>query len=266
MSCSKTNTKDTKGTISISGFRVLRVLTTCVLMLNAGVLAPISGQTPPSADEIARSVVVGQAYPSGNVYVAGFIDDEPRPWPTRLVGVPMDPNRTGRITADFFRIVAQDSEEHYYFPQREADSFEDDVFATIDRAAVTDRNLARYRASTAPDRPVGFFGWDDRLNLVDISRSSDSRARPITAEERKQVAADRSLIPKDIECTTVPQFLDDAKVILTGSVSGTNLSIRLSKYSTPGCAGHLADVYVLDVIEPGRKSHRFEFRHYQGVL
>jgi hypothetical protein len=241
-------------------------LTTFVAILIAGALAPISGQAPPSAEEIARRVVVGQAYPSGNVYVAGFVEDEPRPWPTRIVGVPMDTNRTGRITADFFRIVAQDSEEQYYFPQREADAFEDDVFATIDRAAITDRNLARYRASSAPDRSVGFFGWDDHLNLVDISRSSASQVRPITAEERKQVAAARSSIPKDIECTTVPQFLDDAKIILTASVSATNLSIRLSKYSTPGCAGHLADIYVLDVVEQGREPRRFEFRHYQGLL
>ena len=239
---------------------------TCVAVLIGGVLAPMSGQAPPSADEIARSVVVGQAYPSGNVYVAGFIEDEPRPWPTRIVGLPMDVNRTGRITADFFRIVAQDSEEQYYFPQREADSFEEDVFATIDRAAITDRNLARYRAEKAPDRSVGFFGWDDQLDLVDISRRSAGQARPVTVDERQQVAADRGSIPKNIECTTVPQFLDDAKVILTARVATSRLSIRLSKYSTPGCAGHLADIYVLDVMEPGRDPRRYEFRHYQGVL
>ena len=218
-----------------------------------------------TADDIARNVVVGQAYSSGNVYVAGFIEDEPRAWPRRIAGVPLDADRTGRITADFFRIVAQDSEEHYYFPQREADSFEDDVFATIDRAAITDRNLARYRAAAPWDKPVSFFGWDDRLELVDVSRSRGQR-RPVTAAERKQVAADRSAVPKDIECTTVPQFLDDAKIILMANVANTKLSIRLSKYSTPGCGGHLADIYVLDVIEPGRDPRRFEFHHYQGLL
>jgi hypothetical protein len=219
-----------------------------------------------TAEEIARSVVIGQAYPSGNVYVAGFIEDEPRPWPRRLVGVPLNSDRTARITADFFRIVAQDSEEHYYFPQREADTFEDDVFATIDRAAITDRNLARYRASAPSDKSVSFFGWDDRLELVDVSHRTGGQARPVTAAERKKVAADRSRVPKDIECTTVPQFLDDAKIILTANVANTKLSVRLSKYSTPGCAGHLADIYVLDVLEPGRDPRRFEFLHYQGVL
>ena len=219
-----------------------------------------------TAEQIARSVVVGQAYPSGNVYVAGFIEDEPRPWPRRIVGVPLDSDRTGRITADYFRIVAQDSEEQYYFPQREADTFEDDVFATIDRMAIVDRNLARYRSSALSDKSVSFFGWDDRLEFIDVSHRSRGQARPVTAAERQQVAAARSKVPKDIECTTVPQFLDDAKIILTANVANTKLSIRLSKYSTPGCAGHLADIYVLDVIEPGRDPRRFEFLHYQGVL
>lgn len=251
----------------IKVLRVLRVSNACVTMPIACVIClPMSGQIPPAPEEIARSVVIGQAYPSGNVYVAGFIEDEPRPWPGRIVGVPFDAERTGRITADFFRIVAQDSEEQYYFPQRESDTFEDDIFATIDRAAISDRNLARYRAPAPSDRSVSFFAWDDRLALVDVSHRSRGQARPLTAAERKKVAADRSTVPKDSECTTVPHFLDDAKIILTANVASTKLSIRLSKYSNPGCAGHLADIYVLDVMEPGRDPRRFEFLHYQGLL
>ena len=230
-----------------------------------GAAGPVDARQ--TAEEIARSVVVGQAYVSGNVYVAGFIEDEPRPWPRRIVGVPLDADRTGRITADFFRIVAQDSEEHYYFPQRESDTFEADVFSTIDRAAITDRNLARYRAPTPSDKSVGFFGWDDRLMLTDVSFRDHGQSRPATARERDEIAADRKKsIPKDFECTTVPQFLDDAKIILSASVANTKTSIRVSKYSTPGCAGHLADIYILDVIEPGREPRRFEFLHYQGAL
>ena len=247
--------------------RVLRVSNAVATLSIACVLSlPVSGQAPPTAEDIARNVIVGQAYPSGNVYVAGFIEDEPRPWPRRIVGVPLDGDRTGRITADFFRIVAQDSEEHYWFPQREADSFGDDVFATIDHAAIEDRNLARYHASDRTAQPVAFFGWSDQVELTDVSHRSSGQPRPVTASERKEIAKDRGAIPKDVECTTAPQFLDDAKVILTASVARTNVSIRLSKYSTPGCAGHLADIYVLDVLAPGQEPRRFEFRHYQGVL
>ena len=219
-----------------------------------------------SAEDIALAMVIGQAYPSGNVYVGGFVDAEPRPWPGRIVGVPLDSNRTERLRADFYRIVAQDSEEHYWFPQREADTFEDDVFATLDRAAVSDRNLARYRASAHVDRPLSFFGWSGRLELLDVSHRNSGQPRPVTPAEREQVAADRKASAKASECTTVPQFLDDAKIVLTATLAKTKISIRLSKYSTPGCAGHLADFYILDVIEPGRDPRRFEFRHYQGLL
>ena len=219
-----------------------------------------------TADQIARAIVIGQAYMSGNVYVAGFVEEEPRSWPQRIVGVPLRAERIDRVTADFFRTVAQDSEEHYWFPRRESDTFEDDIFSTIDRAAISDRNLARYRASAAADKPIAFFGWSERLELVDVSRPSSARPRPVTAAERQEIAAERNKIPKDFECTTVPQYLDDAKVILTANIAGTKVSIRLSKYSTPGCAGHLADIYILDVIEPGREPRRFKFSHYQGLL
>lgn len=237
-----------------------------LLLVVTCLLPRVSAQTLPTAEEIARNVVIGQSYPSGNVYVAGFVDTEPRSWPRRIAGVPLNAGRAQRLTADFFRIVAQDSEEHYWFPQREADTFEDDVFATIDRAAIEDRNLARYRAPAPFDKPVGFFGWGGRLELADVRHAATEQERPLTAAERKQVSADRNAIPKDLECTTVPRFLDDAKVILTANVANTKLSLRLSKYSTPGCAGHLADIYVLDVLAPGEEPRRFEFRHYQGVL
>ncbi|MGH9220995.1 MAG: MmcQ/YjbR family DNA-binding protein, partial [Vicinamibacterales bacterium] len=237
-----------------------------IAIMVCGLALPANGQTEPTAEEIARSVVIGQAYPSGNVYVAGFIDTEPRSWPRRIAGVPLNAGRAQRITADFFRIVAQDSEEHYWFPQREADTFEDDVFATIDRAAIEDRNLARYRAPAPFDKAIGFFGWGERLELIDVRHAAADQLRPVTAAERKQVAANRSAIPKDFECTTVPRFLDDAKILLTAHVARTKFSIRLSKYSTPGCAGHLADIYVLDVLAPGEEPRRFEFLHYQGVL
>ena len=241
-----------------AGGVIVLIATTLGLSLN--------GQPRQTADDIARAVVIGQAYISGNVYVAGFVDTEPRSWPGRIVGVPLDASREGRLGADFFRTVAQDSEEHYWFPQREADAFTDDIFATIDRAAIEDRNLARYRAPVGPDRPVAFFGWSERLELSDISHRSSGQPRPVTAAERQQVAAERKASPKDVECTTVPQFLDDAKIILTAIVANTKLVIRLSKYSTPGCAGHLADIYVLDVVTPGEEPRRFEFRHYRGVL
>ena len=129
-----------------------------------------------------------------------------------------------------------------------------------------DRNLARYRAEDSVESSVAVFGWDAALPLADISFSEKGQPRPTTASERREIDADKKSLPKDFECTTVPQFLDSAKVILTAKVANSNLSIRLSRFITPGCAGHLSEIYVLDVLAPGQEPRRFEFRHYHGVI
>ena len=221
-----------------------------------------------TADQIARRIVIGQAYVSGNIYIAGFDPDEKRAWPRRLTLVPLQEASPRRLAADFFRTVTQDSEEQYYFPGREnaGDASAPDLFSTVDRAALEDRNLARYRADDSVESSVAVFGWDAGLPLADISFSENGQPRPTTASERREIDADKKSIPKDFECTTVPQFLDSAKVILTARVANASLSIRLSRFITPGCAGHLSETYVLDVIAPGQEPRRFEFRHYHGVI
>lgn len=221
-----------------------------------------------TADQIARAIVIGQAYVSGNVYVAGFDEDEKRSWPRRITLVPLQ--ETGPpLSADFFRTVTQDSEEQYYFPRRETvgDLSELDVFSTVDRAALEDRNLARYRMEQGVMSSVALFGWNTGLPLTDISYIDKGRPRPTTARERLAIDADKKSSPnKESDCTTVPQFLDAATVLLTAKLSNSNVTIRLSHYVTPGCAGHLSQIYVLDVLAPGQEPRRFEFRHYHGLI
>jgi hypothetical protein len=227
-----------------------------------------SGDARQSPEAIARAIVIGQMYASGNVYVAGFDENEKRAWPDRLNLVPLRSAATRPLFADFVRLVVQDSEEHYYFPQREdRDPSVPDVFSTIDRAALEDRNLARYRSTDLQNPPMSMFGWDERVDFTNISFRDHGQPRPTTPRERTEIAAEKlKAVPQDTECTTVPRFLDSATVILTANIAETMVAIRLSQYATPGCAGHLSDIYVLDVIAPGQEPHRFEFRHYQGVL
>jgi hypothetical protein len=227
-----------------------------------------SGDARQSPEAIARAIVIGQMYASGNVYVAGFDENEKRAWPDRLNLVPLRSAATRPLFADFVRLVVQDSEEHYYFPQREdRDPSVPDVFSTIDRAALEDRNLARYRSADLQNSPMSIVAWDERLGLTDISFRDRGQLRPTTARERAEIAVDqKQALPKDFECTTEPRFLDAATMILTAKVADSNVAIRLSEYATPGCAGHLSEIYVLDVIVPGQEPRRFEFRHYQGVL
>lgn len=237
-----------------------------VILLVAFPGVPAEAQGSPTAEHIARALVVGQAYVSGNVYVAGFIDDEPRPWPRRIEGVPLEESRREHVAADFSRMVAQDSEEHYYFPQREGDPADKDLFSTIDKAAVADRNLARYRAPVPVERSVSFLGLDSRFVLADVSYRDAGTARPLNEEDRQQIASEKASQLRDADCSTEPRYLDAAKIIVTAKIAKSSLSIRLSSYLNPGCAGHLSEVYVLDVWAEGGAPRRFEFRHYHGVL
>ena len=238
------------------------------LTLIASLVAAGSGDARQSREDIARRIVIGQMYVSGNVYVAGFDDDEKRSWPRQITLVPLHEAASQRWSADFFRTVTQDSEEQYYFPQRErtGDGSAEDIFSTVDNMALEDRNLARYRAEGSIASSAAVFGWDARVPLVDISFSGHGQPRPTTATERQEIEMAKKTVPKDIECTTVPRFLDAATVLLTAQIADSKVTIRLSNFATPGCAGHLSEIYVLDVLVPGQEPRRFEFRHYQGVI
>jgi hypothetical protein len=89
--------------------------------------------------------------------------------------------------------------------------------------------------------------------------------RPLTAAERVEIERERKPVRNNAECTTEPKFLDSARVMLT-AVAKPNATIRLSRFETPGCAGHLVAIYVLDVHERGRDPRRFLFRHFVGLL
>ena len=226
-----------------------------------------------SADDIARGIVIGQAYTSGNVYLGGFshpgAGDAQREWPKRVTVRALRTETSLPLAATFVRALPADSEELFTFPQREdgGSAGPDDLFSTIDSMMVTDPNIAMYRSSVKIAKPLAVFGWDEAVPITDVSFRNTGALRPITNAERVEIAeAKKTATPKDLECTTEPQFLDSAKVMVNARVGNSKTTIRLSTYANPGCAGHLSEVYVLDVIEPGQPPRRFEFRHYAGVL
>ena len=101
---------------------------------------------------------------------------------------------------------------------------EPDVFSTIDRMRrdriATSRGIARRRQCR---RRCRLSAWDDRLQLVDIEVFVQGPPRPLTARERDAVEADKKAIPKDPECTTVPQYLDAATLMLTAQLADAQI-------------------------------------------
>lgn len=232
-----------------------------------GAAMPLEAQL--TAEQIAQAIVIGQAYTSGNVYVGGFLGDvEQREWPQRITTVALRVPDTQPVSADFIRTLPPDSEEQFYFTRKEdgGSAGPDDLFSTIDSMVVTDPHLALYRAAGKRARPIAIFGWNEQLPVVDIRFRDVGRPRPVTEAERLEIAADRKTALPASECTTEPRFLDSAETMFTATIAKTSFRLRLSTYQNPGCAGHLAEIYVLDVLEPGRDPRRFRFSHYVGVL
>ena len=228
--------------------------------------AAVTLHAQPSEDDVARAIVVGQVYRSGEILVAGFIDDPSRAWPARINMTGLFEPRSQYIGGDLLgaptdedlaRLTAGDPNVDRD-PQRE-------IFSTIDRMDIVDRPLALYKSHFPNPSPLAVVGWETDFAIEDVSYQQRRQTRPLTAAERAQVQKERASQPKDVECTTVPRYLDAAGILLTARAPG-NRTIRLSSYETPGCLGHLATIYVLDVITPRREPRRYVFSHYTGLL
>jgi hypothetical protein len=215
------------------------------------------------AEAIARNIVIGQAYASGSIVVAGFVEDDARSWPQSITLARLFVSGGQHPSADFVRGLAQEHPES--FSGGGEIDLEENVFAAIDHLFL-DRPVALYQSRVTVAESTGVIGWSGMLGVRDVSSRNRGQLRPTTSRERDDIAAERRRLPKGIKCTTVPQWLDAAQILLTARIPSANAEIRLSSYQTPGCLGHLSTIYVLDVMTPGRESRRFEFRHYQGVL
>jgi hypothetical protein len=214
-------------------------------------------------EAIARGIVIGQAYESGSIVAAGFVEDNARSWPQNITLARLFVSGGQHPSADFVRVLTEEHPES--FSGGGDIDLEQNVFAAIDHIFV-DRPIALYQSRVTIAESTGVVGWSGTLGVRDVSYQNRGQLRPTTSRERDEIAAEKRRRPKGIECTTVPQWLDAAKILLTARVLNSNAAIRLSSYQNPGCLGHLSTIYVLDVLTPGREPRRFEFRHHQGVL
>lgn len=214
-------------------------------------------------DAIARDIVIGQAYASGNIVVAGFVPDETRTWPQTITLARLSPPAAQHPSADFVRPLRD--EHPVAFAGDGVPPPDQHLFAGIDNF-FDDRPIALYKARVTIAESISVIGWSGTRGIRDVSYQNRDQPRPTSDRERSAIAAEKRKLPKNIKCTTEPQWLDAAKIMLTVRLTGSPTTLRLSSYQDPGCSGHLSTIYVLDVITPGRDPRRFEFRHQQGVL
>ncbi len=85
---------------------------------------------------------------------------------------------------------------------------------------------------------------DSKLGLGNIKYAAPGTKRPLSAKE-KNLGAPATKSMED--CTTNPRTLADAQVLLLAKLKNIGHTVRISTYVDPGCYGHMAVHYILDV-------------------
>jgi hypothetical protein len=139
----------------------------------------------------------------------------------------------------------------------------DDFFdAMVDHCEAND-DVAVYRSSPSQSS-FKVLAFGSGVTLTEIRHVTG--LRPITPAEQQEVIREKQQPDKNAtECTTVPAFIDSATRLVEASMGG-GLTLRVSSYKDPGCAGHLATIYILDVLREANVLATFRIIQNQGVL
>jgi hypothetical protein len=141
-----------------------------------------------------------------------------------------------------------------------------DFFSSAFFHCEPNEGVAIYTSSHSSNVSFTVMAFNADLELSDLERLN-GRPRPLTADESAMVRQQKLEYESyESECTTIPRFLDSATSHVSAKVKGSDLSILISQYETPGCGGHLANVFILDVLKSGALLKKYELVQYQGAI
>jgi hypothetical protein len=227
-------------------------------------------------DRLKDQVFIGQVYPSGNVYVKPFSGNRARPKELSLLPLVIDRSSSKAAlvseTMPPAYIPAVEGMDDQHDPcgslaTKSLDlSFEylsDEFFDGMIDYCETNEEVAIYRISPSQfSYTVLGFNSDIALDNVRVVEGP----RPMSAAEEQQAAEVKRQTEKVVaDCTTVPAYIDSAARFLEVGI-GNGLTLRLSSYKNPGCAGHLSTIYLIDIIRANAVITTFHFVQNHGVL
>jgi hypothetical protein len=238
--------------------------------------------------ELASKIYIGMVYPSGNVYLKPF-SSAPRDqsiWSGSVIihPLPVENEYKPPIDNNFNKAVFIQEVENEYIPglegfddvhnkycgwryqklESETDRSIPDFFRTVLDYCEYEQGVSQYRVDKKGLGPSHIVAFEESLRPQSANLSAKGNKRPISKEEKKKVL---ELKKKDLtDCTTIPHFIDSAEQLLSIEFLNLEFDIRISYYSNAGCAGHLADIYVLDLIKDHKVESTFELDHYFGPI
>jgi hypothetical protein len=245
-------------------------------------------------EAFGQRIFIGQAYPSGNVYLKTF-SNSISSWPETLSLYSLGNVSAGRSSirrGTFDRMLVNRTEgetaRSVYIPAAEGmdpdhrfcgmgetirpnplnESVSKDFFQTVFDHCASNAGVVVYRTerSSYSVMVIGVAGVTSVTNPQVILEKS---LRPLMATEKQEVDRQKAESAKTagrLECSTIPAFLDAAVKIFEASMPEENLTFRVSAYEDPGCGGHLRAVYILDLVRAGQLLKKFELNQYQGAI
>ena len=249
-------------------------------------------------DDVMQSIFLGQVYPSGRLYLKGFVEREPQlaKWPKAVNAIPLakPTAETGStISANIMKMLKDKTVDHTLhvryipgfegmdpshdncgIPAKEAANpkykyLSADFYSAIMDHCESNNGIVIYQSPANNMYSYAVIAAAKPIELIEQKIMNTDSRRPLTKTEAKEVKALKRRTKAeqaDYECTTEPAYLDDAKQLFTAKIKGSGLHIRLSFYETPGCAGHLSSIYILDVLQEGKIVGTFELNQYQGAI
>jgi len=241
-----------------------------------------------------RRVFIGQAYPSGNVYLQSFYRKDgyqPR-WPKELLILPLGDTKSAlgktQIKASFVKVMKDGLEDDVaksiYIPGAEGmnDGHQSCGLGEIKKVAeqyqyISGDYFGALSDHCEPNEGVGIYhtasskysflvlGIDPGIAVADLKLLSGKR--PLAPADRQEIAKRKREDKKAAdECTGNPTYIDSATQIAEIGLAEGDLRLRISTYEDPGCGGRLSSIYILDVVRRNMVLRKFEADRYQGAL
>jgi hypothetical protein len=250
----------------------------------------------PDIHGLDKRIFIGQAYPSGNVYLECFRRkaDCQSSWPKEVSIFPLDDLTAalGKIQtkASFVKVMKDDLKDDtthsIYIPGAEGMDGDHD---SCGLGKIKREGQYRYVSEQARDyfnamsdhceanEGVGIYRFaaskysflvlaiDPEIAVAGLKLLSGKR--PLSPADRQVIAkVKRKLEKAAVECPTNPAYIDSAIQIAEITLAEGDLRLRLSAYEDPGCHGHLASIYILDVLHRDLVLRKFEIHRNQGLL
>ncbi len=226
----------------------------------------------PQENRIYSSIFIGQVYVSSGVYLIGVHKENTAvEWPKQLIMRASNRNDKFKDKNINFKEEINGAPQE---PSEEQTSYDpglrlDGFFETVFDMTIIDSPIGHYMSAEQETKSYPVVAFNPALKLDALNFNDAGKKRPLTSEESKKVKEDRAAATKnekENECTTGPSYLDEANQLWKAKLVDQDLTVRLSFYSDPGCAGHLVYIYVLDVLKDNQVQSTAEITHYFGAI